>query len=585
MIAAVMISLVTVGCRDAQRDTVPPGASAPAPTDQATDEPTDKAKFETAPAPAAPARDTGDDQLFTDISDRIGMALVFHSGRQAGEYAIIESLGGGVAALDYDLDGRIDLMFAGGGDLENRHCSGRPSTLIRNLGPWAFEQVTTAAGCQADRFYNHGVFPGDFDGDGFPDLAISGFGGVQIYRNQGDGTFRRLDDWVSHPDHPWSTSLAWADFNANGLLDCYVTHYVDWSWENHPRCSGGPGVPREVCPPRQFAGVTDAIYFNNGRGGFQRSDREAGLVAGGKGLGVVAGDINLNGATDIYVGNDTTDNFLYWNDGQGHFTEAAILAGVSGDPAGVNTGSMGVALADVDGDGLPDIWVTNFERELFALYRNERQGLFSHVSRAAGIGAVEGLYVGFGTVLIDPHGDARPDIFVANGHVSYHSPRTPFRQRPLWLANQSDGRFAQPPPRGYFAEPHSGRGLIHVDLENDGGWDLVFTHLEEPPTVLQGKPPAHDHWALVQLVGRQANREAIGATVRVSGPEGEHLYLVCGGGSYLSQSDRRLRIVAPGDPRAVDVHVRWPAGQEETFAFPDPGSGVVWVQGEATASR
>lgn len=525
------------------------------------------------------------DDLFVDISSCLQVGALYHSGRQEGQYAIIESLGGGVAAWDFDLDGHMDLVFAGGGDLNDRQCRGRACKLMRNLGNLQFASVTEQANCRADLFYNHGVFPGDFDGDGFPDLAISGYGGVQLLRNQGDGTFSELEPWVSHPHHPWSTSLAWADFDGDGLLDCYVTHYVNWSWENHPLCSGGSGVPREVCPPRQFDAVSDVIYFNLGQGDFQPRDQDVGLVPGGKGLGVVVGDINMNGHSDIYVCNDTTDNFLYWNDGNGRFTEAGVLAGVSGDPAGVNTGSMGVALADVNHDGLPDLWVTNFERELFSLYRNEGGGLFSHVSRSAGIGAIGGLYVGFGTVIIDPLADARPHIFVANGHVSYHAPLTPFRQTPLWLASEGNGRFVQVPAEGYFSQPHSGRGLIHVDLDNDGGWDLVFSHLEEPPGVLQGRQPPHDRWAMVQLVGRDSNREAIGASLRLQGPEGEHLYLVCGGGSYLSQSDRRLRIVAPGEPHLVQATVRWPSGQEETFDFPQPRSTTVWVEGAARPDR
>lgn len=528
--------------------------------------------------------DVDDDvnEWFTDVTAATGVDFSFRSGRSADEYAILESLGGGVAAFDYDLDGAIDLMFAGGGELADRRISGAACGLFRNLGDFDFAAVTTAAGCEAANHYNHGIFPADFDGDGFPDLAISGFGGVQLFRNQGDGTFQRFDTWQTHSSHPWSTSLAWADYDADGHLDCYVTHYVDWSWDNHPRCSGPPGVPREVCPPREFRGISDAIYFGDGQGGFRRQDQQVGLAAEGKGLGVVAADLDLDGSIDLYVANDTTDNFFYINDGHGRFQERALLAGVSGDPTGVNTGSMGVAVGDFDGDGLPDIWVANFERELFALYRNDGQNLFSHVSRRAGIGGVEGLYVGFGTVMVDIDFDGHRDLVVANGHVSYHSSQTPFRQLPLLLHNQGDGRFERASPGGYFAQSHSGRGLIHADLNNDGSWDLVVSHLEEPVAILRGSPVPHDRWALVRLVGSVANRDAVGATLHYSHPDGEQLELICGGGSYLSHSDRRVRLLVT-DPqhRPETVEVRWPSGSRESFPYPADATSVTWVEGQA----
>ncbi len=600
------------GCRRSALD--PPVSSDASPVRSQADEAaggSDAASASpTDAATASPGQAVAAERLFTDVTSQTGVRFVFHSGREADEYAIIESLGGGVAAVDFDLDGNLDLWFAGGGDLADRQVTGRACGLFRNLGEWSFADTTAHAGCQAAAFYNHGTFAADFDGDGFADLAISGYGGVQLLRNQGDGTFELADHWVTHPSHPWSTGLAWADYDGDGHLDCYVTHYVDWSWDNHPHCSGGSAVPREVCPPREFQGVSDVIYFSDGRGGFRPLQAEVGLVASGKGLGVVAGDINLDGATDLYVANDTTDNFLYLNDGDGRFREAAILAGVSGDASGVNTGSMGLVLADLNQDRLPDIWVTNFERELFALYRNEGQDLFSHVSRGAGIAAIEGLYVGFGTVAIDLELDGYQDLVVANGHVSYHSSKTPFRQQPLLLRSQGDGRFHRAEHEGYFAESHSGRGLAHVDLDNDGSWDLVFTHLEEPAAILRGSPPPHDRWALVQLVGRDANREAVGATVRVSGPGVDGVYSTYGGGSYLSHSDRRIRIVAPparseaianADPsphvpagqgiRAhsdgtssadveVWVHVHWPSGLEQKYPFPAAASSVLWVEGQ-----
>ena len=442
--------------------------------------------------------------------------------------------------------------------------------------------VTAATGTAADEFYNHGGYPADYDNDGFLDLAVSGYGGVQMFRNQGDGTFQRRATLITHPTNPWSTSLAWADFNGDGNLDLYVTHYVDWSWENHPLCPGPPGVPQEVCAPRTFQGLSDAIYLNDGAGGFTRLTQELGLVENGKGLGVVAGDMTEDGHVDIYVTNDTTDNFLYINDGTGHFTESALIAGVSGDDVGVNTGSMGTFLSDVNNDGLPDLWCCNFERELFALYVNQGSGSFLHESRRAGIAAFEGLYVGFGTVVIDLDLDGCRDIVTANGHVSYHSPGVSYEQLPLLLRNVGDGRFERWNQGGYFAQKHTGRGLAYADLDNNGSWDLIVSHAEEPVALLRGREPSHSRWAHVRLVGITSNRDAIGATLRVATSAGIQLQMRNGGGSYLSHCDARIPLLIPEDDPSAEVRVRWPSGTEESFPLPPRASEVVWIEGSST---
>jgi enediyne biosynthesis protein E4 len=564
------------GCRREVDTDVP---SVPEPPRPAT--PTTQATPDAPPAHSEPssAEDFREGEYYREITERTGISFAYESGRSAGEYAILESLGGGVGAFDFDRDGQIDLMFAGGGKLDNREVTSLPCALFRNRGEGKFEEVTELAGVRADAFYNHGIFPCDFDHDGFPDFAVSGYGGVQLFQNQGDGTFRQIATLESHETLPWSTSLAWGDFRGDGNLDLYVTHYVDWSWDNHPLCPGPRGVPREVCAPREFRGLTDAIYFSDGAGGFVREVDSVGLVPEGKGLGVTLADLNGNGHLDIYVANDTTDNFLYLNDGTGRFRETAILAGVSGDDVGVNTGSMGVLAADLLGNALPDIWVTNFERELFGLYRNEGGGLFSHVSRAAGMAVLGGLYVGFGTVAVDIDFDGHLDLVVANGHVSYHSEQTPLQQRPLILRNQGGGRFRLLEQGGYFARRHTGRGLAYADLTNKGSWDLIFTNVDEPVAILEGRPPPHDRWLMVRLIGRESNRDAIGTTIRVETSTGEKLWMHNGGGSYLSQSDSRLLLVVPPGEEPVEARVRWPSGRDELFPLDKWARQVAWQEG------
>jgi hypothetical protein len=361
------------GCNRSENQN-PSTISSVAPTDAPPNPPVDEVvKSSKASQPST---------FFENVSQQAGIHFQYHAGREAGEYAILESLGGGVGVFDFDNDGWIDVMLAGGGKLDNKTVSPLPCKVFRNQGDFQFVEVTTQTNLASDRFYNHGIFPGDFDRDGFVDMAISGYGGIQLFHNQGDGTFVFQEVLRSHPDVPWSSSLAWADFNRDGVLDLYVTHYVDWSFSKHPVCIVNSDS-REVCAPKDFEGLDDVLLFGDAQGGFHPKSTEIGLMANGKGLGVVASDFDLDGDVDIYVANDTVDNFFYLNDGTGMFVDNAVIAGVAGDEFGVSTGSMGIAVGEFTGDTLPDIWVTNFERELFALYRNEGNGLYTHVSRNA----------------------------------------------------------------------------------------------------------------------------------------------------------------------------------------------------------
>lgn len=518
------------------------------------------------------------DSLFVDVTLSSGIDFRFSSGQDAGEFAILESLGGGVGVLDFDRDGSMDLLLAGGGSLANRTVSGKSCGLYRNLGGFKFVEATRQAGAAADRYYNQGIFPADYNNDGFEDVLVSGYGGLQLLRNQGDGTLVPAAPWRGRPDDLWSTGTAWGDFNGDGHLDIYVSHYVSWSWKENPPCFENPGGQRASCSPNRFNGLDDTLYLSDHQGGFHNATSVAQLVDGGKGLGVVAADLDLDGDTDIYVANDTTDNFLYLNDGQGVFKEFAILGGVSGSDVGVYTGSMGIAIGDCDDDGWPDILVTNFERELLALYRNETAASFNHVSRQAGLAAFGEMYVGFGAVFVDFDHDADQDIVVANGHVYHHSQEAPYLQQALLLENQGQGKYQRLPASGYFAEPHSGRGLATADLDNDGSLDLIFNNSEEPVAILAGRPPTTDRWAMIELVGVQANRDAIGATVQLVSDHGRQSFSRMGGGSYLSQSDPRMLLVLPENVVTAEVVVTWSGGHTESFPFPAHRGRTVWVE-------
>ena len=323
---------------------------------------------------------------FTDITKQLGVDFVYQNGYEQQNYTILESLGGGIGVLDYDRDGRADFFCPGGGTFKDKQTIGFPAELFRNLDGLRFTATGSLARSNASGHYSHGACVADYDGDGFPDVLVTGYGGLQFWRNEGDGTFLECQNESGLDDTLWSSSAGWGDFNNDGVLDLYVAHYVNWSFDNNPPCRGRTPDERDICPPREFAGLPDILYMGNGDGTFSDASAQWQLRtdASSKGLGVVIADFDRNGFVDIYVANDTTNNFLYSNSGQAPFTEVGAVAGVATDKIGIPNGSMGVEVIDFNRDGQLDIWVTNYEREDFALYRNEGPASFLHVSDILG---------------------------------------------------------------------------------------------------------------------------------------------------------------------------------------------------------
>ena len=285
--------------------------------------------------------------LFTDRTATTGVKFVYRNGEEAGHVSILGSLGGGVAVFDFDLDSYDDLYFAGGGEFsDERQIRGLPGGLYRNVGDWNFNDVTSPALLNHPRHYSHGASTADFDNDGFSDILVTGYGGLQLWHNQGDGTFSELASAAGLDDRLWSSSAAWGDLNADGSLDLYVAHYVDWSFDNHPYCKGPRPELRESCPPRSFSPLPDALYFGNGDGTFRNESASSGLRMDGKGLGVLMCDLDLDGDLDIYVANDTVENHLYENLGNGKLSDVSLLSGTALSDRGVPDGSMGVDVFD-----------------------------------------------------------------------------------------------------------------------------------------------------------------------------------------------------------------------------------------------
>lgn len=518
---------------------------------------------------------------FTDVTAAANVAWTYQNGREAHNCAILESLGGGVGLIDYDADGLLDLFATGGGGFDQQRIFGLPSALFRNLGDWHFANVSSfAGGGFAAEHYTHGCFAGDYNNDGFVDLLVTGYGGLQLWRNLGDGTFAESHAAAGLADSLWSSAAGWGDVNGDGFLDLYVAHYVDWSFQNHLFCAGFQSDVRDVCPPKAFTALPHQLFASNGDETFRDVSRESGLRTDGKALGVVLADVDLDGDLDIYVANDTTDNFLYLNDGRGVFEETGALSGVATDDRGTPNGSMGVDVGDYNLDGRPDIWVANFEVESFALYRNDGNNQFLHVSQATGVTALNGLFVGFGTLLTDLDRDGDEDIVVTNGHVVNYPRRSPLLQLPLLLVNDNGRYFRRLdlPENPYFSQPHIGRGLAAGDLDDDGDLDLVFSNNHEPLALLRNDSTDENHWFRARLIGRQSNREGIGTVLWLRTSRGDILRLVKGGTSYLSHSDLRPIWGFPRNITLEALSVHWPDGQVQEFPAPIPNSTLVVEQ-------
>jgi hypothetical protein len=506
---------------------------------------------------------------FVNEAESSDIEFEYRNGEEFGHFSILESLGGGVGLFDYDNDGGMDLICPGGGGFDGAgQLTSLPNGLFRNEGQWKFRAVADMANVQSSCFYSHGAAVADANNDGFADVLITGFGGLQFFENNGDGTFTETAIAAELTDNLWSSSAAFGDLNQDGNPDLYVAHYVDWSPENNPVCDGPTPKSREICSPRQFNGLPDTLYLSNGDGTFRDATSDAGLSSGGKGLAVQIADVNLDGLPDIYVANDTVPNFLYRGNGALPLEDVSDKSGASLSDAGTPDGSMGVDVGDFNLDGLPDIWVANYERESFALYRNEGNFFFQHISRSTGVTAVGGLAVGWGSVFFDFDCDGDEDVFVSNGHVIRYPRNAPLRQNPLLFQNEGGRRFVNVAPQAgqYLESPHMGRGVASGDLDNDGDVDLVVSRINEPVAMLCNESGSNRS-LIVRLIGTQSCRDATGAwmTARITPESPVMTRQIKGGGSYASSSDRRQFFGIGQSSTVAELTVHWPCGAVETF--------------------
>jgi hypothetical protein len=579
---------------------------------------------------AAHVEDEGDDEegseepvagklpaeIFQDVTARSGVDFTYRNG-ESKHYAILESLGGGVALIDYDGDGLLDIFLTGGGYFagkDGKQIKGYPCKLYRNLGNGKFQDVTKEVGLDQPLFYNHGAAVCDYDRDGWPDLLVTGYGRLALYHNEPVDAddprkgrrFREVTREVGllEGGHYWSTSAAFADLDGDGWPDLYVCQYVNWGFGKGlitPPCPGyTTEIKRDVCPPRQFDSLPHALYHNvagpDGKRRFVNVSREAGLRVPvradkdyGKGLGVVIVDVNGDGKPDIFVANDTTDDFLYVNQstpGKLRFKEVGLPVGVARDGGGSPTGSMGVDAGDYDGRGLASLFVTTYEGELHSLFRNIFDGrrlFFEYATQVSGLSALGQQFVGFGTGFLDLDNDGWEDLVIINGHVIRHPARAARRQRPVLMRNLGDGKFASVSKRGgpYFQADHVGRGLAIGDMDNDGRPDLVVSHVNDPVAVLRHAADVGHHWLGIELVG-QEYRDVVGARLTLE-VGGRHLTRFArGGGSYLSSGDRRHLFGLGTTTRVGRLTVEWPSGEPRKQHWEGLATDRYWrlVQGK-----
>jgi len=545
-------------------------------------------------AAAAPAPEV----RFADVTAAIGLTFTHANSATSNKY-LIETMGGGVALLDYDHDGRLDMFFVNGARLEDPMPAGKQpdkhdpafwNRLYRQRADGTFVDVTEAAGLTGrdQTAYGMGVAAADYDNDGDTDLYVTGYGANTLYRNNGDGTFTDVTQRAGVGGGGWSASAGFFDYDNDGALDLFVTRYVDWTFATNGRCGEQRPGYRAYCHPDNYRGVANLLFHNNGDGTFADVSTKAGIAdANGKGLGVAFADYDDDGFTDVYVANDSVQSFLYHNlQGRG-FEEVGLLAGVGFTDDGKTFAGMGVDFADYDNDGRPDLIVTDLSNERYRLYRQNEDHSFRDATHVSGVGGVTLPYSGWGTRFVDYDNDGWKDLFVAQGHVmdtiEKTAPNLRYKQPPLLLHNES-GRFVRVTPGPAFEQDRAGRGAAFGDLDDDGDLDIVLGTVGEPAIVLRNEGGASRHWLRIVAAGTRSNRDGIGCRVKVVSASGltQHFTISTAAG-YLSASDKRLLVGLGDDASARLVEVRWPSGAVQTFDQVAAGTTLVATE-PATAT-
>jgi enediyne biosynthesis protein E4 len=513
---------------------------------------------------------------FVDVTQRLGVNFQYQASHTSRKY-LPETMGAGVALLDYDNDGRLDIFLVNGAPLADPTPKG---TIPQKTGPqfWnrlyhqkpdgTFEDVTAKAGLQGTG-YGMGVAVGDYDNDGYEDLYVTAYGGNKLYHNNGDGTFTNVTQKAGVAGSGWSTSAAWVDLDGDGFLDLVVLRYLEWDFDD-VWCGEHKEGYRAYCHPDFFKPIAPLVYHNNGDGTFTEVAQKIGMAKPGKGLGVAIADYDRDGHIDLFIANDSMAEFLYHNKGDGTFEEIGLVSEVAVDIDGRTFAGMGTDFADFNNDGWPDIVVTDLANQRYALYQNNGDGSFTYASSTSGLGRMTVAHSGWGVRFFDFDNDGWKDLLIAQGHdldtIEMNFPNLRYRE-PMLLARNTGKSFVDvsDDSGAVFKQPWVSRGLAIGDLDNDGRLDAVVTTNDGPAHILHNETTTQNHWLLLKLTGHKSNRDGIGASVKVVTASGQQFATVTTASSYLSASDKRVHFGLAKDISVQIIEIHWPSGIVQTL--------------------
>ena len=542
------------------------------------------------PAAAAPgANGVQPGFRFEDVTRAAGLDFHHHNGAFGAKY-LPETLGPGCAFLDYDNDGWQDILFVDGTSWPGHASASSHSCLrlYRNNRDGTFTEVTRKAGLDFS-FYGLGVAVGDFNNDGFVDIYVTGVGQNRLLRNTGRGTFVDVTHESGLGGHSgFSTSALWFDYDRDGLLDLFVCNYVRWSAQGDVFCSAD-GTHKSYCTPEAYHGATCWLFHNQGNGRFEDVTAGSGLFDNSsKSLGAAVFDYDNDGWPDLIVANDTQPNKLYQNRRDGTFSEVAVRAGVAFSEDGKARGGMGVDVADFDNAGAPSVVVTNFDREMLALYKSRGGGSFTDLAPGSNIGRVTRKSLGFGCFFFDANLDGFLDLLVVNGHIDDMMQKptdAPYAQPAQLFLNNGEGGLDEVADRlgGGFANPKIGRGAAYSDFDHDGDLDVLVTTNGGPAFLYRNDLLNGNRALRLRLVGTKSNRSAIGtkATIHYGGRQASRW--VKSGSSYLSQSELPVTFGTAKAERVDRLIVSWPSGRVDDFRNVQSGRAWVVTEGQGIA--
>ena len=498
---------------------------------------------------------------FTDVTKESGIDFLHYDGR-SGQHYFVETIGSGCAFIDFDNDGYLDIYLVNATDLPESHSQVvSRNALYQNDRNGVFIDVTNQAGV-GDLGYGTGITSADYNNDGFVDIYITNFGANILYKNNKDGTFVDVTEFAEVESPMWSAGASFGDYNGDGFVDLYVTNYCDFKLTNHKNCQEQD--IKVYCGPEEFSGIPDTLYQNNGDATFTDVTKSAGVFnPNGKGMMAVWSDYNDDGNLDLFVANDGTENFLYQNNGDGTFTDIAWIAGVENDDQGNPQGSMGIDFADYNNDGMFDLIITNFQRQLNMLYRNDGDGLFSDTTFTAGLGYTLP-YVSWGIGFFDFDNDSFRDIFIANGHIQDHielyDSSTTYLQPNHLLINNKGRNFMNVSDQFHLGGLNASRGVAFGDFDNDGDIDVLINNAHDQPNLLRNDLRTDHHWISIKVVGTDSNRDGIGCRIKVFGEKFFSTADVRSGASYMSQNDLRVHFGLGQVEKINQIEIHWPSG-------------------------